>query len=108
MFSTVTSWLGGTKPDYEVSTKEEKKEIGAEDEGQETTDEKKEVSDEANKKTKEGPQMPNISDVGEKTLTAAKEWGGKLFYVSYLLRGHMVWMMSLHYCGNFEFMVNRH
>ena len=50
------------------------------DEGQETTDEKKEASDEVSKKTKEASQMPNISDVGEKTLTAAKEWGGKLIY----------------------------
>ena len=78
MFSTVTSWLGGTKPDYEVSTDKTKTETADEkDKGQdlkEETGDKVEKSDE----TQSGTQMPNIGEVGEKTLNAAKEWGGRL------------------------------
>ena len=76
MFSTVTSWLGGTKPDYEVATDQAKPEtVDKEDKGQET--EKKE-HDEKSDQSQSGSQMPNVNigEVGEKTLNAAKEWGG--------------------------------
>ncbi len=76
MFSAVKSWLGGTQPDYEVSPREV--ETGNSDQKEEpgTESENKDGSAPENK-DESGTQVPNIGEVGEKTLTAAKEWGGE-------------------------------
>ncbi len=74
MFSAVSSWLGGTGPEEE-NEKTDKKEVESDDqqENKENTN-----KDDATKETTADTEIPNITQMGEKTFSAAKEWGGML------------------------------
>ncbi len=84
MFSAVTSWLGGTKPDYEVAQREgdkENPEVQDKDQTEkkdDVTEKKDETAEKAEGSESAGPHIDfsNIGEVGEKTISAAKEWGG--------------------------------
>ena len=72
MFNAVSSWLGGTGPEEENEKTDQKvTEDSDQQENKENTN-----KDGDTKETTEHTEVPNITQMGEKTFSAAKEWGG--------------------------------